>query len=129
MKKKEKKKEKKKLNKNVKFVLNMLSHYKFRKHLINKANEYGCEVNVITEEDTSITCTKCGHMSKKYEKRQKICEECGYKIDRDINGSRNILIKNIKSFIKEEKKIIKKKGIKIMSGKGKGRIRKVKKNK
>ena len=46
---------KKKLNKNVKFVLNMLSHYKFRKHLINKANEYGCEVNVITEEDTSIT--------------------------------------------------------------------------
>ena len=36
-----------------------------------------------------------GKISKKYNYWEKSCE-CGYKIDRDINGSRNILMKNIK---------------------------------
>jgi hypothetical protein len=31
------------LSKNVKYVLNSLSHYKFRQHLLNKGKEYGCE--------------------------------------------------------------------------------------
>jgi len=85
----------KRLNKRVKFVLNMLSHYKFRQHLVNKCHEYGCELNVVTEEYTSVTCTKCGLISKKCENRVKECEHCKYKINRDINGARNILIKNI----------------------------------
>lgn len=86
---------KRRLNGRVKFVLNMLSHYKFRRHLSNKCAEYGCEMCVVTEEHTSKTCTKCGHISNKYNKREKECSHCGYKINRDINGSRNILIKNI----------------------------------
>jgi putative transposase len=90
----------KRLDKKVKFVLNMLSHYKFRQHLIQKGDEYGCRVEVVTEEYTSKACTKCGEMSENYDKnRQKTCRECGYKIDRDINGSRNILIKNMKEYI------------------------------
>jgi len=86
------------LNKNVKFVLNSLSHYKFREHLTEKAAEYGCELKVVTEEYTSCTCCQCGHMSKKYKDRIKKCENCRYKIDRDLNGSRNILIKNLSVF-------------------------------
>jgi putative transposase len=93
-------KKRKRLNKKVKFVLNMLSHYKFRQHLINKGNEYGCKIVKVTEEYTSKTCTKCGGMSEEYDKkREKTCKRCGYKIDRDVNGSRNILLKNLKEQI------------------------------
>ena len=86
------------LAKRVKFVLNSLSHYKFRQHLLNKAQEYGCEVTIVTEEYTSKTCTKCGKISDIYKEREKNCK-CGYKIDRDINGSRNILLKNLNQVI------------------------------
>lgn len=83
------------LNGRVKFVLNNLSHYKFKLHLSNKCKEYGSELIEVTEEYTSKTCTNCGIQSQNYSKeRVKSCE-CGYKIDRDINGSRNIMIKNI----------------------------------
>ena len=44
------------LNKKVKFVLNMLSHYSFRQHLHHKCLEYGCEMKIVTEEYTSKTC-------------------------------------------------------------------------
>lgn len=76
----------------------MQSHYKFRQHLLNKGKEYGCEILVRGEEYTSKTCTRCGTISDNYIKREKICN-CGYKIDRDINGSRNILIKNINELL------------------------------
>jgi len=90
----------KRLNKKVKFCLNMLSHYKFKQHLKNKGLEYGCKIIDVTEEYTSLTCTRCGKQSKNYDSnRIKQCE-CGYKIDRDIGGSRNILIKNIDKVIK-----------------------------
>lgn len=98
------------LNKKVKFVLNMLSHYRFRQHLINKADEHGCNVKVITEEYTSKACTKCGEMSEEYDNvRKKTCKGCKYEIDRDINGSRNILIKNMKDCIKNMNNEMKKK--------------------
>jgi putative transposase len=92
----------KKLNKRVKFVLGMLSHYRFRKHLINKGNEYGCKIEVVTEEYTSKACTCCGDLGDDYEGRIKTCIRCDYRIDRDINGSRNILIKNISPLLKQK---------------------------
>jgi len=95
-------KKKKRLNKKDKFVLNMLSHYRFRQHLTHKASEYGCKIKVVTEEYTSQTCTNCGHKSTNYDYREKKCEKCNYKIDRDLNGSRNILLKNISGYIKQE---------------------------
>jgi putative transposase len=86
------------LNGRVKFVLNSLSHYKFKMHLSNKCREYGSELTEVTEEYTSKTCTNCGIQSENYNNRQKSCK-CGYKINRDINGARNILIKNIKKVV------------------------------
>lgn len=83
----------KQLNGRVKFVLNMLSHYKFRQHLLNKGKEYGCEVIIVTEEYTSKTCTYCGEISDEYDRRTKICSICNKTINRDINGARNILLK------------------------------------
>ena len=93
----------KKLNRRTKFVLNMLSHYKFRQYLTYKASEYDCSIDVITEEYTTITCTKCGHISSNSKNRIKTCENCGYKINRDINGSRNILIKYISNYLQKTK--------------------------
>jgi len=86
------------LGKNIKFTLNMLSHYKFRQYLLAKAKEYDCHVEVVTEEFTSQACTKCGTLSKNYDKhRVKKCmnAKCKLRIHRDMNGARNILLKNI----------------------------------
>ena len=89
-----------KLNKRVKFVLNMLAHYRFRQHLSNKCEEYGCKLEIVNESYTSLCCTKCGFLSKKYKKREKECMHCGYNINRDLNGARNIFLKNYKKIIK-----------------------------
>jgi transposase len=89
---------KSRLNKNVKYMLGCLSHYSFRQHLQNKCLEYGCQLSIVTEEYTSKTCTVCGTMSEKYNNRIKHCENCNYNIDRDINGARNIMIKNLHLF-------------------------------
>lgn len=89
-------KKKNRLASNVKFVLNMLSHYKFRLHLSNKCREYGNELISIDESYTSKTCTHCGLHSNLYINRNKKCS-CKFEIDRDINGSRNILLKYLYS--------------------------------
>lgn len=85
-----------KLNKRIKFVLNQLSHYKFKQHLLHKSNEYGCNLYIVTEEYTSQCCGNCGVLEKKYTKeRIKECSFCNSSIHRDINGSRNILLKSL----------------------------------
>jgi putative transposase len=64
--------------------------------------EYGCQLINVTEEYTSQCCGKCTKLSTTYNYREKKCIHCNYKIDRDVNGSRNILIKNINMLIKNE---------------------------
>jgi transposase len=56
--------------------------------------EYGCELKIVTEEYTSMCCSNCGMLSDNYKKRMKTCPYCKLSINRDVNGSRNILIKN-----------------------------------
>ena len=55
---------------------------------------FGCDIKIVSEEYTSKCCTKCGYLSNKYSNRMKQCPYCNLVINRDINGSRNILIKN-----------------------------------
>ena len=101
-------KKKRRINENNKFVLGMLSHYSFRQYLLAKAQEYDCLIKIVTEEFTSKACTKCSKLSNKYsEERIKECTnpDCGYKIHRDLNGARNILLKNIGKEINRQKSI------------------------
>ena len=84
-----------KLNKKVKTVLQRQSQYKFKEHIKAKSEEYGSQIYIVTEEYTSQSCGICGKLSKNYKNRIKKCSFCKTKIDRDINGSRNILIKNM----------------------------------
>ena len=101
--------EKKKLNKEwklsneVKYVLSRESHYRFKMYLKSASERYGSQVVDVEEHYTSQTCTKCGTKSKGYNNREKKCSSCGYKIDRDINGSRNILIKCLREYVDRTK--------------------------
>jgi putative transposase len=84
--------------KTVKELLN-LSHYKFRNKLADMCKIRGNKYKVITEEYTSKICTDCGKINKKLGGKEEFkCEKCGLEIDRDINASRNICIKNIKGY-------------------------------
>lgn len=69
------------------------AHYRFKKKLKSKAEEYSCKVIDCTEEYTSKTCGECGKISSIGGKEVWTCKHCGCVHDRDINGARNILLK------------------------------------
>ena len=71
------------------------AHYRFKKKLKSKAEEYSCKVIDCTEEYTSKTCGNCGEISSIGGKEVWTCKHCGCVHDRDINGARNILLKQI----------------------------------
>lgn len=71
----------------------ILAHCKFVEKLKTKALDYtNIKVHEVTEEYTSQTCLKCHTLTKTTNEIFK-CGSCGLKIDRDILGSRNILLK------------------------------------
>jgi putative transposase len=89
----------KKLNRKSKRIMTLQSHYKFRVRLEQKCKQKGVQLYVVDESYTSKTCTNCGSLhsnlggSKEYR-----CVNCGISLDRDVNGARNIFIKNFESY-------------------------------
>jgi putative transposase len=72
-----------------------LKHFKFKERLRSKCSTmkhsavYDC-----TEEYTSKTCGQCGKLNHDLKLQRCFeCPFCGLKLDRDINGARNIAIK------------------------------------
>lgn len=84
-------------NKNLNRDLNILSHYKFKERLKYKIR---CCKNIelynVTEEYTSKTCSYCGEINNIGSRSVFECKKCYYKIGRDINAARNILLKNLR---------------------------------
>ena len=77
---------------------NLLSwnHSKFLTILEHQAKKYNKNLVIVSEEFTSKTCGSCGNIN--YDLGNKdiyCCNSCKVKIDRDINGARNILLKNL----------------------------------
>lgn len=73
-----------------------LSHYSFKKKLAHKAKEYGTEIIIIGEAFTSKTCGNCGEIKKNLGgAKEYMCTKCQTRIDRDINGARNIFLRLI----------------------------------
>jgi putative transposase len=73
-----------------------LSHYTFRERLKSKAAEYQVIFKAVDESYTSKTCGKCGEIDENLGAKKIFkCpqEACGFKIARDYNGARNILLK------------------------------------
>lgn len=71
------------------------AHYRFKEHLLHKAREFPwCKVIVCDEHYTSKTCGQCGHIHDALGgAKQFRCPACGFTLDRDINGARNVLIR------------------------------------
>jgi IS605 OrfB family transposase len=85
-----------KLNKTTKRIIQCLSFYKFTERLKYKCNLYNIQYGKINEWMTSKMCSMCGNIKHDLGSNKKYnCENCKLKIDRDINGARNIHIKSI----------------------------------
>ena len=82
------------LNKKTKRMCLALSHYKFRYIMQHMASKRGNEISVVDESYTSKTCGRCGNIKKLCGQEFYNCDICGLVINRDVNGARNILIKN-----------------------------------
>jgi putative transposase len=83
-----------KINKKSARAMMTLSHYQFKQTLKHQATKYGSSVVDITEEYTSKTCSKCGHIHQKLGSKKKyVCPSCGHSIPRDVNGAINIMLK------------------------------------
>jgi len=74
-----------------------LKHFLFKQRLLDKCKmKKNCYTHICTEEYTSKTCSRCGTLSDITTSEIFECKKCNLIIDRDINGARNIFIKNIK---------------------------------
>lgn len=83
-------------SKTVRQMLNW-SHYRFKQVLKFQAFKRGATVLDVTEEFTSKTCTKCGHVHVKLGSSRKFkCPKCGHKLKRDWNGALGIFLKALR---------------------------------
>jgi putative transposase len=89
-----KEKTKVRLGRLTKRLMNMFSFYKFKEKLSFKCETYNKKLLIVDESFTSCTCGFCGSINRPKGSEVYNCNSCKLKIDRDINGARNILIKN-----------------------------------
>lgn len=87
----------KKISRQTKRMLCMYSFYSFMLKLEYKCKKNGKKLYVVDESYTSKTCTLCGEINEVGGSEVYKCKGCKNEVDRDVNGSRNILIKNLKS--------------------------------
>lgn len=73
-----------------------LSFYKFKQKLISKGKEKGVKIYSLNEPFTSKTCGRCGNIKYNLGNADVYrCDKCNLVISRDINGARNILLRNL----------------------------------
>jgi putative transposase len=71
-----------------------LGHYQFRQRLKDVAGRLGKNVFECTEEFTSKTCSRCGHLHPTLGSAKTfVCRQCGLRMDRDVQGAFNIFLK------------------------------------
>lgn len=84
------------LGKETNRYLQCLSHYTFRQRLIQKGKLNNCKIIVCLEPFTSKTCGNCGNIKWDLKNAEiYLCNKCGMKMDRDVNGARNILLRSL----------------------------------
>ncbi|MFB2983524.1 zinc ribbon domain-containing protein [Microseira sp. BLCC-F43] len=68
--------------------------YEFSQTLQHLCNRYGSRLVRVTEEYTSKTCSKCGHIHHNLGGNKTFkCPDCGYEIKRDCNRALGIFLK------------------------------------
>lgn len=73
-----------------------LGHYQFQQRLKSKAELVGKRVFVVCEKYTTTQgCTNCGKRRLVGGQKTYSCRHCSVVLERDVNGARNIWLKNI----------------------------------
>ena len=75
-------------------VLADVGFYEFRRQLEYKCQWYGSELVIVSRIfPSSKMCSQCGHRKKELSlsEREYHCEQCGLKIDRDLNAALNLV--------------------------------------
>ena len=87
-------KKKRKLRSKTARAMMTWAFYQFSQILEHLCNRYGSRLVRMTEEYTSKTCTKCGHIHRKLGSSKNFkCPKCNYEIHRDFNGAVGIFLK------------------------------------
>lgn len=75
-------------------ILSSLRLYQFKCRLKYKCEKYGMSFNEVDERYTSKVCSNCGKLNANLGSSEIFkCPNCNLTIDRDVNGSRGIYIK------------------------------------
>lgn len=90
-------KAKRKINSKTARAMLTWAHYRFKLFLKQSAHRRGCIVVDVTEEYTSKTCVRCGHVHSKLGGSKIFkCPECGHTLPRDFNGAFGIMLKALR---------------------------------
>ena len=75
--------------------VNKWNFFQFEQMLAYKAEAAGCKVVFVDARYTSQRCSSCGYIHKGNRQKQSQfkCRECGFRLNADLNGSRNIVMK------------------------------------
>ena len=77
-------------------VIQTLSHYSFRRTLLQKASVAQKNVSVVSEWFTTKQCNQCGHINWKIGSNEEFsCNNCKVVVHRDIHSARGIFIKSL----------------------------------
>jgi putative transposase len=82
-------------NRHMNRELDTLCHYKFKQRLYFKASLTKTKVYDVDESYTTMTCTNCGVLNYVGNNSIYKCASCHLVTERDMNGSRNILLKHV----------------------------------
>lgn len=71
-------------------IVHSMPHYKLSEYIKYKAGWEGIMTIAINERGTSHTCSHCGSKGKRPYQGLFICNSCGYQVNADYNGAKNI---------------------------------------
>ncbi len=80
-------------------AMHQWSFNRLRDLLVYKAEERGSIVVGVDPRHTSQRCSRCGHIHRSNRQSQSRfkCQKCGFELNADLNGSRNIAVKYLAS--------------------------------
>ena len=88
----------KELSPTTKRMMWTLSHYRFQEKLKHLCSRTGTSLYIVNEHHTTKTCGSCGILNQVGGSKIYNCSSCSYKLDRDIHGARNIMLKHITQY-------------------------------